>query len=287
MIIYGFLFLLLRIRDICSTRSQRVLSISILLLISIMLSTSSLESTLALLLGISEILYTVRPIIFFKTCTTSHLALLRAKNPGVILTIRGRSAQGQGLKSGLDNLIHLRQRKHIAEEQLFLGTRRSQYYVDNLIEALLRNDKSKPLCSSRTFFSHISNPKLILQLVRAFVLRLCNKKDPMLSSGRTVIVTELPTNMSAASYESEVEHIHVLSSGHQFERHRSQFSGFLERVRLIYEARQSRRLTKFLRKQRRPIDKRKTQIPFTPDWIAGEDSGLEALTPSSASKQNC
>lgn len=287
MIIYGFLFLLLRIRDICSTRSQRVLFISILLLISVMLSTSSLENTLALLLGIGEILYTVRPIIFFKTCTTSHLALLRAKNPGVILTIRGRGAQGQGLRPGLDHPIYPRQRKHITEEQVFLGARRSQNYVDSLIEALLRNDRSKALRSSRTFFSRTSNSEFILQMIRAFVSRMCNKKDAMLSSGKPVVVTELSTSASAASYESEVEQIHVLSSGHQFENHRSQFSGFLERVRLIYEARQSRRLTKFLRRQGRPTDKRKTQIPFTSEWIAGEDSGLEALTPSSVSKQDC
>lgn len=280
MIIYGFLFLLLRTRDVCSTRSQRLLAIGTLVFISVALSTNSLDGVLVLLLGFSEILYTVRPILLFKTCTASHLTLLHAETPGVILASHYRSTHGHGLKLGADNLIHHRRQKHLTDGQLCLGMRRSHCYVDNLIEALLGDSNVRGLRSSHSRFVHKLGPTTVLQLMYAFVVRILRKKNAISHSNGSVVVTELSTTASAASYESEVDQMHVLSNGYQLENHHSHFSSFLERIRLIHEARQARRLNGFLRRRGRPVDKRKTQIPFTSDWMTGEDNGLEALPPS-------
>lgn len=242
---------------------------------------SRLTNVLVMLLGVGELLYTVRHITLFKTCSTSHLTLLQAKNPGVILAVRGKDTRDYGLKLEVDSLIwhqHRRQR-HDIYGQLCLGVRRPQRCVDNLIDTFLESSKPNALYFPQMFLKHNLNPTLLFHTVIAYLLCIFHRKNTIYCPGSNIIVTELSTNASAASYESDIEKIHVLSSGHQSKNHQSGLSSLLERVRLIYEARQSRRLGGFLRRRGRPVDKRKTHIPFTLDQIREEDSELEAISP--------
>lgn len=280
MIIYGFIFLLLRIRDICSTRSQRVFAIGGLLFLTMSLSINRLETAIALFLGLYEILYTVRPIALFKTCTTSHLALLRAKNPGIILAVKPRSVHNYGLKLGTNTLIHRHYRQKLGiDGQVCMGIRRSQCYLDNLIDALLENNSSGTLYLPQVLLKHNLKPTLIFQAIIACFLHMFNRKSSTYLTTNTIVVTELSTNASAASCESEIDQVHMLSSGHRSENHSSPFSSLIERVRLIYEIRQGKRLGRFLRKQKRLVDKRKIHIPFTLEQITKDDAEVEATSP--------